>query len=330
MAYLVKTKSETLIFYYDKNRGICYRNEQEDTVHILTEESEGIMDVVATDEIHLVCQSKKGELLYFWYHIGQWYKRVILKSKHEVPSFHYLRLTQLNADVTLFYILEHQGQYLLVCHPLKGIPEPVTQVSGRRFLLRKDKYENLYLIYRKGEESFYQCYGNGKWSQAFLLGNVEVADGIFTEEHSAHLACFQKGNLFYFRLEHKKITEKYEVAKGEWTPALLFYENKIWVLYEERGRLFYWNKNGKNPVSLITGNQPRLFHIRVDGEREKIRLAYGCQRGTRISLFLCSSIPMKTDSERTKESAIELKKLKLRIEALEQEIRQLTQEKFKN
>lgn len=326
MSYLVKTKGEILVFYYDKSRGICYRNQQEDTIHILTEDTDGTMDVIVTEEIHLICQSKKGELVYFCYHSGQWYQRVVLKSKQEIPSFHYLRLCEVNSRLTFFYILEHQGQSLLVCHPLKGTPTPVTRVSGRRFLLRRDTEGNLYLIYKRGEQSYCQCNSNGKWSEAYLLGRFDVADGIFTGRHSAHLACFQQGCLFYLYLEQQKIQEKREIVKGEWSPALLFFENKIWVLYEEKGRLFYWKKDGKSPVSLITGNLPQLFHIRADGEKEESRLAYGCFRGNQIFLFLCSVIPVKKDVGKKAESEIELTKLKLRIESLEQEVRRLTRE----
>ncbi len=324
MSYLVKTKSETLEFFYEKRRGICYRNELSDTVHLLTDEAEGEMDVCSGEDLHLVCQSKKGELLYFCYRMGQWHRRVLLNSKREEPSFFHLRLWETKKELRLFYVLEHQGENLLVCQPLEGSPEPLAKISEKNFLLRRDSAGCLYLIYRQGEESFFQCYRYGNWTNPKSLGRVQVSDALFTQPQTAHLAIIEHGNLFYASLEEGEIKEKLPVTRGEFDPVLLYYENSLWMLYENRGRVFYWKKGEKSPVAMITGSSPELFHLRVAEGRELARRAYGCRRQNQINLFLCSKIPEETQQKSVSDDCmIELTKLKLRLDSLEQTVRKL-------
>ncbi len=324
MTYLVKTMSETLEFFYDEKRGICYRNEYSDTVHLLTDEAEGEMDVCCEENLHLVCQSKKGELLYFCYRMGQWHRRVLLNSKREEPCFFNLRLWGEKKGIRLFYGLEHQGENLLVCQPLDGTPQPLAKISEKRFLLRKDSAGCLYLIYRQGEESFFQCYRYGNWTNAKSLGRGRISDALFTRPQTAHLAITEHGNLFYASLVEGEIKEKIPVTRGEFEPVLLYYENSLWMLYENRGRVFYWKKGEKSPVAMITGSSPELFHLRVAEGRELARRAYGCRRQNQINLFLCSKIPEETEQNSFSDDCIiELTKLKLRLDSLEDTVRKM-------
>ncbi|MBE7042535.1 MAG: hypothetical protein E7399_03460 [Ruminococcaceae bacterium] len=321
MSYLVKTKSETLEFFYEEKRGICYRNELEDTVHLLTEEATGEMDVCSGENLHLICQSKKGELLYFCYRMGQWHRRVLLNNKKEEPCLFHLRLWQDDKELRLFYILDHQGELLLVCQPLDKTPQPIAKISEKQFLLRKDRSGCMHLIYRQREESFLQTYRYGNWMNPKSLGNILVLDALFTQNQTAHLAIQEHGNLFYASLKEGEIKEKLPVTRGECLPVLLYYENSIWILYENRGRVFYWKKGEKSPVSMITGSKPELFHLRVCGGTELVRRAYGCRRQHQINLFLCSNIPEESQKSFSDDCMIELTKLKLRLDILEETVR---------
>ncbi len=324
MSYLVKTKSETLEFFYEKRRGICYRNEFSDTVHLLTEEAEGEMDVYSNEDLHLVCQSKTGELLYFCYRMGGWHRRVLLTSKKEEPCFSHLRLWETQKELRLFYVLEHEGEHLLVCQALDGTPEPLAKISEKKFLLRGDSAGCLYLIYRQGEETLFQTYRYGNWTNPKSLGKGRVSDALFTQPQTAHLAITDHGNLCYAALEEGEIKETIPVTRGEFAPVLLYHENNLWMLYENRGRVFYWKKGQKGPIAMITGSSPEVFHLRVSGGRELARRAYGCRRQNKINLFLCSRIPEETQQKSFSDDClIELTKLKLRLDSLEQTVKKM-------
>lgn len=331
MAYLVKTKSETLLFFYDEKRGLCYQSELDgDKMNVLTEEAQGEFDVYVDEALHLVCQSKKGELLYFCYRMGQWHKRLILNSKKGEPAAHCLRLWGGEQEYRLFYVLEYGGEYLLICHPLDGgRPQPLAKIVRPSFLLRTDPAGCLYLIYEKEGEAVSQCYRYGNWSNPVSLGEFQVEDALYTQIQTAHLALTRGGSLFYASLEDGIVKETVPVTRsGQSKPVLLFYEDSLWILYEERGRIFYWKKGERAPVAMITGTQPDLYHLRFFGgsERETARRAYGCRVRGKVNLFIASKIPEAKQQSFSDDCRIQLTKLKLRMDSMEQTMRQLQKE----
>lgn len=322
MSYLVKTKSETLLFFYDEKCGICYRNELEDAVNQLTDEADGVMDVCAgNDDLHLVCQSKKGELLYFCYRAGQWHRTVLLNSKREEPSFFCVRLNVRQDELRIIYGLEHQGKNLIVFQLLEHPPVVLAETSEKTFLLREDSAGCLYLIYRFREETQMQCYRYGNWSRPESFGNIKVNDALFQHNQTGYLAFTEQETIFYAFVKAGKIEEKIQVAKAGKQPVLMEYQDAVWILYENRERIFYWKKGEKNPAAMITGVQPELFRIRTAEGREPMRLAYGSRYRNRVNLFLCSEIPRAKPISFSEQAMIELTKLKLRMDALEETVR---------
>lgn len=328
MTYLVKTKSETLLFFYDPKRGLCYQNESEDTVHLLTEEAEGTMDVVWEEDLHVVCQSKKGELIDYCYRGGVWHRRVVLNSKYETPCVRHLRLWKQDRELWMFYSLDHKEETLLVCQPLSGTPQPLAKITHPEFFLRQDRGGCLHLFYRQGEQTLFQCYRYRHWSNPFVLGGGVVADVLLTKNSCGYLVLKEHGTLFYARFEEGELKEKVPIVRGDVTPCLLEYEKEIWMLYEERGRVFYWKKEGgKSPSAMITGSEPRLYFLRAREGEERVRRGYGCKRHHQVSLFLCSEMPLWDKNTLSDDCLIQMTKLKLRVDALEQRVRQLENSK---
>lgn len=331
MKCLVKTKSETLLFFYEEKRGLCYQSELDgDKIHLLTEDAQGEFDVYADDALHLVCQSKGGELFYFCYRMGQWHRRTLLNSKKGEPAVRCLRLWGREGDYRLFYVLEYGGEHLLICHPLEGgRPQPLAKLPRPSFLLRSDPAGCLYLIYEREGESISLCYRYGNWGSPVSLGEFRVEDAIYTQTQTAHLAASRGGSLFYLSFENGAVRETVPITRsGQNQPTLLFYEDSLWLLYEERGRIFYWKKGERAPVAMITGTQPELFHLRFlnGAERETACRAYGCRVRGKVNLFIATKLPEGKRQSFSDDFRIQLTKLKLRIDSLEQTIRQLHKE----
>ena len=328
MRCLVKTKSETLLFFYDEKRGLCYQSEMDgEKINILTEQAQGEFDVYADDALHLVCQSRQGELYYFCYRMGQWHRRLILNSKKGEPAARCLRLWGNEKEYKLFYVLEYGGDYLLICQPLEsGRPQPLAKLDRPSFLLRTDPAGCLYLIYEREGEAASQCYRYGNWTPPVTIGEYQVEDALYTQTQTAHLAVSRGGSLFYLSFEDGEVKETIPITRsGQTRPVLLFYENSLWMLYEERGRIFYWKKGERVPVAMITGTQPELFHLRFyqGTERETARRAYGCRVRGKINLFIASKIPEAKQQSFPDDCRIQITKLKLRLDSLEQSVRQL-------
>lgn len=326
MKCLVKTEQERVLFFCEQGRGLCYRREEDAGVSVLCDRCQGEFDVLAGEELQVACQDDAGNLYFYTQRSGQWRRRLVLSSKREEPAASCLRLWEGEESHFLFYLLESRGERLLICHPLEeGRPRALAKVEGANYLLRADPAGCLSLVYDQGG-AMLRRYRYGSWGEPVLLGDFHVEDALFERPDAAHFAVSRGGSLFYLWWQEGQVRERLPVTRsGQLCPVLLQYEESVFVLYEERGRVFYWKKGERAPAAVIAGGEPELFHLRFShgGEAGLARCAYGNRLRGRVNLFLVGRLPETKKPVFSDSGVIELTKLRLRLEALEQRMKRL-------
>lgn len=338
MNFYVKTNTGAIHFFHDAHKGICYRNAVSPVrTEALFAEAEDDFDLLCDQQgrIYLICQSKAGEIIYFVQNAGQWHRQVILKSKNATAAASQFKLLANEDGVHLFYLLRHNDEILLVRQPLpSGQPEAVARLSQPRFLARRDEAGCLYLLYPSIDhdgEYVLSVYRFGNWNPPRPIGGgYTVEDAQFTGYMTAHLSLFKNNNLFYATLGENGLDMPVHIAMSK-RPAsvLLFYEDTLWVLFDQNGALYYWKKSERpfTPSRIISSAYPQLFQVRlIDGMEFEIGgQCYGNLVQNRVNLYILSNLERKKDapSKTVPDStSIELTKRTLRTEAALQTVSQ--------
>ncbi len=295
-------------FYYDSNNGICFSrlNAKGELQHsgVLADESPDDFDVICDNNncIHLCCQSKEGDILYFRYKNSEWEKTTLLTSKSNSTNKKHFHLFSINGWINILYILEYRGKHMLTHHiPERNNGEPeVVDYIGNSYTATTDNSDNIYVYYDSEMNSAFGCkmykWSQKKWLEFCHKPNYDNCDTL--------LASFDLENKLSIIAEKSKeihfITDDGTdniISTGE-RPVLLSINNTHIAQWLYRGRVYsaisvngaIFNKSGEYPINKRF--TPELYRISHSNKDLRCEYCYGYRSSDGIILFelndLCS------------------------------------------
>lgn len=171
-------------FYYDNNQGICYsvfskRSAWSEPKIVQPEAFEQFyVEIDEKDCFHLIYQDKKGNIIYCFMQQNETVKAMpVLTSKsHSVFNKH-LSLIVANSSVHIFFIIEHNGIYMLSYQTITdGVPVAPKKVDNitvlpNPYTVVYDLNDDIYVFYHisdgKNNQIGYKKYStvNKAWSE---------------------------------------------------------------------------------------------------------------------------------------------------------------------
>lgn len=171
-------------FYYDNNQGICYsvfskRSAWSEPKVVQPEAFEQFyVEIDEKDCFHLIYQDKKGNIIYCFMQQNETVKAMpVLTSKsHSVFNKH-LSLIVANSSVHIFFIIEHNGIYMLSYQTITdGVPVAPKKVDNitvlpNPYTVVYDLNDDIYVFYHisdgKNNQIGYKKYStvNKAWSE---------------------------------------------------------------------------------------------------------------------------------------------------------------------
>lgn len=244
--------------FYSPKQGLCCQQVREhrlETKEILIEHIRPDFDAVidAKDNIHIVCQDKKKNILYFFYHQEKWEKRIVLQAKEGAEVYAgQFRLFYRNGYLRMMYVMEHKGKKLLCSHELY---EENTQPQVLDVL--DDEY-SFYTVTQNQAADTVLCYYSKEkqalgtqtylWSQK-KWGGFEIIDErisppadlqIYADSRDTLHLCYKCKNFLYyrrreFRFEQSGWSEEKVIARQQSNfpvhPAFFSINQRLWICW---------------------------------------------------------------------------------------------------
>ncbi len=208
--------------FYSPKQGLCCRAVKENvlgTREVLIEHIRPDFDAVidAENNIHIVCQDRKKNILYFFYHGEKWEKRIILQAKEGTEAYAgQFRLFYRSGYLRMTYVMEHKGEKLLCAHELhteNSVPQVLDVLDSERdgYAVTLNQSSDTVLCYYSKER---QALGTQTylWSQK-KWGTFERIEGkiappidlqIYADpQDTLHLCYKSNGTLYYRRKEFR-------------------------------------------------------------------------------------------------------------------------------
>lgn len=302
---IIRQDGELWHFFMKEGQGLCLRKKQ----GYKWAEHEILLDnaifefalAQSGENIHIACQDNEGSVLYLVYSNSVWHKYTILKSKSPKAYSKYFSLTPLGSRLVLCYTLIYDSKTMIAAQTVGNSTEPavvdVITESDRPFccVAEKEDIRVFYTnekgvlgsrLYRPGSNSvggFEAIVGGG---QGFVYPDVF---GRF------HIAMITSNGISYCRRnldgeyeEHKVVAHN---AYGAKTPIILCEGEKMWIMWEAGGQIFYSLSvndatDFSEPVHFIFSGESRQFYI-VSGTG--VSSCFGYVFSGEIHLFIQSS-----------------------------------------
>ncbi len=326
------TNNDSWYFYHDESNGICFsrlnsHGELQES-GILSGDSPDDFDVICDDKnnIHLCCQNKTGDIVYFRYKSNVWDRTVLLKSKSNTTNKKQFHMYSINGWINIMYILEYRGKNMLTHHiPERNNGEPeVVDYIGRSYTSTVDKSGNIYVYYDSEINSAfgYKTYqwSQKRWSEFTSTPNYDNCDtllAMFDNDNSASVISERNKEIHFIRNNNDTI-----ISTGE-KPIMLSVNNSCIAQWIYHGRLHSaisvnggnFNKSGEYPVNKRT--IPELYRISYFNNEISAEYCYGYRSGDRIILFELNDLCFGNDSQN--EPVPEIKATKPEIKEYNQE-----------
>ncbi len=171
-------------FYYDTNQGICYsvfskRSAWSEPRVVQSEAYEQFyVEIDEKDCFHIIYQDKKGNIIYCFMQQNETVKALpVLTSKSQSVFNKHLSLIVANSSVHIFFIIEHNGIYMLSYQTITdGIPVAPKKVDNitvlpNPYTVVYDMNDDIYVFYHisdgKNNQIGYKKYStvNKTWSE---------------------------------------------------------------------------------------------------------------------------------------------------------------------
>lgn len=197
------------LFSCNAQQELCYQVNQGGR-EILQSDISGEFDATADTEgrIHLAAQDMQGTLVYLCYNSSIWRKYPILHSKSEKPCITQIRILHDGQQVHTFYILQHDGRYILVYHTFDAngsisAPKAVAYVHpSRRYCVAPDGKQTCHLLFFDEDNTLqYRQFrlpdGSCRTDQLPVTGQVRAASAICDAGGMLHLAFLTQQKQYY-------------------------------------------------------------------------------------------------------------------------------------
>lgn len=248
--------TEGYYLFYSPKQGLCCQGVRENRLgerEVLIEHIRPDFDAVidGMDNIHIVCQDQKKNILYFRYQREKWEKKVILQAKEGAEVYaDQFRLFCKSGYLRMTYVMEHKGEKLLCAHELyeESSAPLVLDILDRTYsgyAVTQNQASDTILCYYSKEK---QALGTQTylWSQK-KWGNFETVSKqvsppidiqIYADPRDTlHLCYKSKGTLYYrrkeFRFEHAAWNEEQPLIRRQSgyssAPAFFCAGEQLWL-----------------------------------------------------------------------------------------------------
>lgn len=219
----------------------------------------------SSDNIHILCQDEKSNLLYISCKNNSWSVRPVSRSK--IPDIHdkYPYICTLAEDIYFFYMIDTSGKRILFCQKCNGdglsAPKAIDYVdsTSKTYTVLDEADGNLYVFYTKSEEKhnapgYIIINANREaWSDFITLNSCSSTNGDQILSASAdryanlHI-CMQRSSEHKFELVYMKThsgesncsetvlaSSPYSFANS----SVLCLGNRLIVYWVREDRIFY-------------------------------------------------------------------------------------------
>ncbi len=308
--YIVLLEDTWYHFFIKPSRGLCV-SKRTDVRYVFSDTllPEAISDfsvVAAEQEIHIVCQDRKGSIYYIRFDGAKKTVHHLLESREKTSAFKNITLAKIGEFVNLFYVISSKEGFVLI-HQILGetisSPKPVDYTKDTNFSLCNRKTSDLTLIYHSkegvlGTKKF-------KWSKKefepfFPLEiGCDLTHEIVTCDNLDFLciagyASFDKfDNILFCKINEEKndtnLSAVHLVSGTSEGLTFSSYDNFLCVSWLENGLVMTANltKDNKwtNPKKYIRGNTQEivLYHVETNSGHFA---SYGYKQDGKIVLYV--------------------------------------------
>lgn len=261
--YIIKQSTGKVInIFHKENTGICMsvlgkKNMWLENMPVIKDALPNFaLHTDEADNIHILCQDRHGNILYWIYNNSTWNVTPILNSKNPSPYNKHLDIAYINKSMYFFYLLEYSGNRLLSfqtqkSHENLSNPKVIDYVDTSKFPFKiaQDGNNIFYIFYCFVDEKYHQLgykkfiSAKEQWSEFVPLtsyqGESEILSVIIDSKKTIHV-CWQKSTPAKFELIHSFKT----IESDKWEENLLYTSNSAFydsalVVIENR-MIVYW------------------------------------------------------------------------------------------
>ncbi len=301
--YIVKESSgREWYFFFREKSGICYANlinKRLPSFDILFSEGMGDFDVIVdiNDSLHLICQDKRGNIVYLVSRNDKWLKYVILESKSQNHYPKHFKILLVNDSINLFYVIDHNEDKLFVHQILSSSNQPpevvgVISESAFPFYVTHDGDGDIYAYYMNtaAENRIGYCkYLSSKkvWLEFSALEELAYSPQppyvMFSSDNVIHAVYIKKADKG-FNIIYNSNLDKYldinshinsdnvksaseviiaSILDLDFPPVIILTSNRLWLVWSNNHNVFscFSEDNGiswNNPSQFMSGRNSNV------------------------------------------------------------------------
>jgi len=244
MKNIVYTGDGVWEFFVENRALMCY-NPLKGAYEKVDECDENDFDVSVCENDSIYLMFQKNNSFYICRYNGNWQSECILDSNTNESYYKNIVLISNNNWLNAFYVLTHNGKYLLIHHILGSRISPEIIVESQEkivFNVAKDEKRDLYIAYSNEEKIMFRKYvwKNKAWNDEEMLFSIEekainLSVGV-TNEYKVVVALCCVNNCNY-----KIVTNGEETlisgVKKEIYPCIIKNDGHITCVFEYYGKM---------------------------------------------------------------------------------------------
>jgi hypothetical protein len=311
-----QTSGELWNFFHDEKLGLCYstltkRNTWTNPVSFHKNAHHSFFtDMDQEDRFHILFQDNQGTIQYS-YLDGNSLKTIpVLNSKTPTVYEKHLFLIPFKNNVHFFYVLQHEGSWILAYQVLNdgkiSSPKVVDYVPGSicPYAVVCDKASNLYVFYQSSDGKFlqlgYKKYNTAQkfWSEftpvTKYAGNCEYPRAIIDANGIIHI-CYQRSTTKQYEIVYQQKVHDKNLWSGEivvhssvhqFDNSSIIWINDDIIVYWVRDDIIYYNIGSQS--GNIWGKPSRLDFT---AGRQLLCLAYRTNNVYESQRIVADNIP---------------------------------------
>ncbi len=208
------------------------------------------------DNIYIICQNNYGDIYFITVNGEKTEKRCMLEAKVKDAYEKEFSLVFVNGLLNAFYMLKHEGKYIIIHHILNSENQPEiiesTDIFSPVFVSKAN--DDLYVFYKKNEEVVCKIFkwNEKKWKEPETIctesDNVLFINAYVTEKVNVVYCCEKKNR---YSVVYATKGYKSELIKNSASlikPVICGNESTMHVLFEYGGRILESTNNERDEV----------------------------------------------------------------------------------
>jgi len=342
----VKESYGALWHFYHNAHGICYCKMNDENIteyNVLLPEGQVDFDVLVDDSncIHMVFQTKDGDMVYANHFNGQWRKTILLESKSKEYYPKKIVVRRVNNWLNVLYCIEYSGRKMLthqIVDSELGSPRVIDCIKDEFFCVQ-DSMSNIILLYYSEIHKSYgfkkYIWSKKEWDEFEKINLPKEAKNLFLfcdKKDDLHILYERNFNIYRF-------FEGKEELLGTGQKPIMVYQRENIVMWEGvSDNKVYVKREGDNaPMVIMSGSfsRPVRFGLKYTTYEEDFvadcclgNIVNGSVRMYGINNFFVISHTSPININATKEddnnlAYREMQKLKIKIDRLNEIVEKL-------